>query len=335
MTYRASIIGVGNIGFKLGTDSKREGTTWSHAEAYGKCEKSELAAVVEVNPENAENFRQRYKDIPVFKSIREMMDGTGGVDIVSICTPTHTHHDILVDLLEYPIKGIFCEKPIASDIQSAYRMVEMCRGKKVALAVNHNRRWDDNYIYARDLIRDGKIGRVKAINALYPGQIFNIGTHLLDTVRMMISQDPEEVSGISFNLENDDPSVSGWVRFDDDVPCTVISTGRREDLILEIDVIGDEGRVKVLENGDKVKWYVFTESKRYSGYRELSPMPTESIAVRDRFVRAVEDIIDTIEGRKIEPECSGNDGYYSLSMSAGMLNSARNDGSPSVVRHKS
>lgn len=324
--HKAAVIGLGNIGFQFNLDPKRK-ETWSHVSAYEKCGKTRLAGAVELSPEKIDLFKRQYPDIPVFKSVKDLMESVD-IDIVSICTPTESHYPILKELLGYPVKGIFCEKPFASDVAEAKEMVTRCNEKNVVLAVNHTRRWDDNYLVVKRMIKEGKIGRVKAVNAFYPGQIFNIGTHIFDVIRMLIEKDPEIVSGISYNLENPDPTISGWIQFEGQIPCTVLSTGKREDLIIEVDAIGDEGRLRILENGEKIEWYLFTKSSRFSGYRELALRPVEPISKKDRFVEAVNDIVSAIETGTGVVNCSGADGLYALAMSLAQLESARNNSLP-------
>lgn len=321
--FKAAVIGLGNIGFFFDLDPLRK-ETWSHVSAYIKCLKTELVGVVDVDKEKINIFKQHH-NVLTFESIKELMENIT-VDIVSICTPTEDHYAILEKLVEYPVKAIFCEKPLAADLYQAKEMVRLCRENNIVLAVNHTRRWDSNYQYAKGVIEKGKIGKIKAVNAFYPGQLFNIGTHLLDAVRMLIQKDPRVLSGVSFDIEAQDPSVSGWIEFDESILCTVISTGKREDLIFEIDVVGDEGRIRVIENGEKVEWFVFVDSTRYSGYRELSLMQIDPIQKKDRFVEAINDIVSTIDGEESAVSCSGNDGFYSLAMGITMLESAKKNG---------
>ncbi len=323
---KAAVIGLGNIGFQFNLDPKRK-DTWSHVSAYEKADKTQLAGVVEIDEDKIDIFRQRYEDIPVFKTIHDLMEAID-IDMVSVCTPQDTHYSILMELLEYPLKAVFCEKPLASNIREAEELVVSYKEKKIVLAVNQIRRWEDSYLYVQKIIKDGKIGKVKAVNTIYPAQIFNIGTHLLDVIRMLIGKEPELASGISFNLNNPDPDISGWIMFSGQVPCTVITTGKREDLIFEIDILGDEGRIRVTENGDNIELYSFTESTRYSGYRELSSMQINTINRRDRFVESINDIVKALKDDSHTVSCTGMDGLYALVMSFAMNESARRNGEP-------
>jgi len=331
MIYKAAVIGLGNIGFKFDMDKKRK-ETWSHVAAYERCEKTKLSGAVEVNEANANLFGNNYDNIPVFKSIKEMMDNIS-IDIVSISTTTESHYPILKELIQYPIKAIFCEKPLSLKKGEARRMVSLCRKAKIILAVNHTRRWDGNFLLAKKMVQGGKIGEVRAAIVFYPDHIFNVGTHLFDAINMLIEKKPKYVSGIGNNLSISDPGISGWILFENDVLCTVNATGKREDLIFEMDIIGTEGRLKILENGQKLEYYIFCESPRYSQYRELTVGKTEIIAQSDRFVAAIEDIIAVLEGEKPEVNCTGMDGLLSVSVAIAMVKSAKKQGIPLKISY--
>jgi predicted dehydrogenase len=324
--YKAAVIGLGNIGFKFDLDPKRK-ETWSHAAAFERCRKTILSGAVEVNEANADLFRKYYCNTPVFNSIKEMMENIS-VDIVSISTPTETHYYIVKELIQYPIKAIFCEKPISLKKTEARMMVSSCKKAKILLAVNHTRRWDSTFLLAKKMVREGKIGEVKAASIYYPDHIFNVGTHLFDVICMLIDKKPKYVSGVGNNLSISDPGISGWILFEDNVLCTVNATGKREDLIFELDIIGSEGRLKVLENGQVLEYYIFEESPRYSGYRELILGKTETIIPTDRFVTAIEDIVAVLEGKKPEVNCTGMDGFFSVSLAISLVRSAKKQGIP-------
>lgn len=326
---KTAVIGLGNIGFRFDLDAKRK-DVWSHAKAYKLFSGTEITAAVEVNKRNEVLFKRSYPGIPVYRDIKEMMSAVKP-EIVSICTPTASHRDIVKVLTRYPVKVIFCEKPLAYSVRHAREMVDACAKKGVKLGVNHIRRWDINYMRAKKIIDDGLIGKVRSVSAFYSGQIFNMGTHLFDTMRMLTGADPELASGIGPDRLMADPSISGWIKLTGGILCSVNAVGKREDLIFEIDIIGDKGRVRILENGEKVERFVFKKSKRYSGYRELYPAKVKRAPMEDRFIAAVRDM--SIAARKPDklPRCTGRDGLLALSMSAAMVESARFKGMPKKV----
>jgi len=307
MVFRAAVIGLGNIGFKFSYDSKRNGT-WSHVDAYSKCPSTHLVAAVEIDKSTIDLFHSQYPGIPVYPTV-EAMFAKHTVDIVSLCVPTKLHFPLFKDISNYPVKAIFCEKPLSLSVEDSKKMVKIAEEKGILLAINYTRRWQNSYLYVKKLIDEGKIGKITAITAYYPGQIFNIGSHLFDTVRMMSGFRPVTASAINV-IDGPDPSVSGWLLSEDNIFFSFIATGNHEDLIFEIDVIGDQGRIRILENGENVEYYAFQESGRYSTYRELKPVQIPQPLLNDRFADAIQNIVDVLSGKESNFHCSGMDGLY-------------------------
>ncbi len=321
MVFQAAVIGLGNIGFKFSYDEKREGT-WSHVDAYGKCPSINLTAAVEIDKTTIDLFHSRYPGIPVYSTV-EALFAAHTIDIVSLCVPTKMHYPMFKKISQYPVKAIFCEKPLSLSVAESREMVRIAEENCILLAVNYTRRWQNSYIFVKKLIDEGKIGKITAITACYPGQIYNIGSHLFDTVRMISGLRPGSASAIKVN-DGPDPSLSGWFLSEDKVFFSFIATGKREDLIFEIDAVGDQGRIRIIENGDKVEYYAFQESKRYSSYRELVPVHITQPLPNDRFADAVQNIADVLSGSAPCIHCSGIDGLYVDMMIESLLHAADN-----------
>jgi predicted dehydrogenase len=81
------------------------------------------------------------------------------VDIVDICTPTHLHKKIAIAAAKQG-KHIFCEKPVALTYADAKDMLGAAERAGVLHYLNHNYRRVPAVALARQLIEEGKIGRV-------------------------------------------------------------------------------------------------------------------------------------------------------------------------------
>lgn len=330
--YKTAVIGLGNIGFGYDLDIKRKGVAGkgikTHVSAYQKCSFTKLEGAVEIDNEAKSSFNSIFPNIPVYKSIDQLMSNHD-IDFLSICTPSSNHYKTLMEVVKYPIKGILCEKPIALSLKDAHEMVTICKRKNILLTINHARRWHSNYLLAKEIIQTGEIGSIKAITAFYSGEIFNIGTHLFDAIRMLIDKYPILVSGLATpNASNKtDPSIFGWIQFEDDIQCVINTNGIRKDMVFEIDIIGTGGRIKVLNNGENVDKYVLQESEIYSGFRELVLTNLLSRDKQDVLFEAVCENINVFEGRK-ESDCSGIDGLISLNICFSLLKSSHMQGTP-------
>jgi myo-inositol 2-dehydrogenase / D-chiro-inositol 1-dehydrogenase len=79
------------------------------------------------------------------------------VDAVAICTPTSTHHQIILDAAAAG-KHIFCEKPLDLSLEKISQLNDAAQKHSVKLMVGFNRRFDNNFIKIRETVANGKIG---------------------------------------------------------------------------------------------------------------------------------------------------------------------------------
>jgi predicted dehydrogenase len=81
------------------------------------------------------------------------------VDVVDICTPTYLHQEIAVAAAQNG-KHIFCEKPIAVSYAGAKEMYNEASKAGVVHYLNHNYRRVPAITFAKQLIEQGKIGKI-------------------------------------------------------------------------------------------------------------------------------------------------------------------------------
>ncbi len=322
MKLKAGIIGLGNIGSLFDEDPRRK-EVWSHVGAYLASPKVAIVAGAEPDITRLNRFAQRCPQAKPYQDYGEMLKDNR-LDMVSICSPTDTHFEILSRAVEAEVKAIFCEKPVASRVEDAHQMVDICQAEGVILAVNYTRRWDQNYRQVKEYIDQGKIGEIRSIIGNYSDKVFMMGTHLVDMLRFF-GGEVDWVIGEGGNLDADDPGISGLLLFKNGAKGFLTCNGKRENLVFEIDVLGTEGKIRIVENGYRTEFFRFEESNRYSGYQELKrqPMP-KSKAGKNPLVSGVEDILECIE-KGGEPACTGKDGLKALEIAVALCTSARNN----------
>lgn len=81
------------------------------------------------------------------------------IDIIDISTPPVIHREIAVEAAKRG-KHIFCEKPIAMNTEEAREMLEAAEAAGVVHYLNHNYRRCPAVVLAKQLIDEGKIGRI-------------------------------------------------------------------------------------------------------------------------------------------------------------------------------
>jgi predicted dehydrogenase len=249
---------------------------YNHAAAYAQVPATEIVAVCDIAPAMLERFKaqfgRRWPEAKAYSDYRAML-ASEKLDMVSICTPDHLHADMVVAACEAGVKGIICEKPLATTIRDAARMIAAVERHGVKMSVEHTRRWIYEYHEARETVRKGRIGKLHRIVATLNGEramLFRNGTHAIDLVCFFAESDPEWVVG-ALDAEFDgygpryagdggrspasDPGALGIISFANGV--RAIYQGSQGTLgYLEIDVIGDKGRIHLGASTHKFEVYL-------------------------------------------------------------------------------
>src|SRR5262245_35129575 len=188
--YRAAVIGCGAIGSSIEDDLRdaaiRIGLPYGHAPAYRASARTTLVAGADVDPDRRRAFAQRW-DLPperLYADYREML-ARERPDVVSIATPTPLHAEMAFAAVEAGVRAIFLEKPIASSLADADRIVAACARAGVPLAINHTRRGDQLYRRARRLIAERTIGQLHSLIALFSDHLMWTGTHAFDLLNYL------------------------------------------------------------------------------------------------------------------------------------------------------
>ncbi|MBO5773368.1 MAG: Gfo/Idh/MocA family oxidoreductase, partial [Clostridia bacterium] len=79
------------------------------------------------------------------------------IQIVLICSSTDTHSKISLEAIAAG-KHIFCEKPIDHDVNKIKEVIDALANSNVKYQVGFNRRFDHNFMAAREAVKAGKIG---------------------------------------------------------------------------------------------------------------------------------------------------------------------------------
>lgn len=161
----------------------------AHAKAMAQLPDYEVVAVCDIDEERAQELADELGTAKPFLSYAEMLREIKP-DIVAIATPTAIHAEQTFMAIEAGARGICCEKPMATNLADARRMVKLCRERGIALIVNHQRRMGNEMVAARNLIEQGAIGEIRLIRVHCAGDFLSDGTHAVDSALWLLG-DPE------------------------------------------------------------------------------------------------------------------------------------------------
>ncbi len=87
------------------------------------------------------------------------------VEAVVIATPAPFHAEVIV-AAALAGKAVFCEKPIAHRLADADRAIAATRNARVLFQIGFQRRFDREFVRARDLVNSGGLGRIQFLRSL-------------------------------------------------------------------------------------------------------------------------------------------------------------------------
>ena len=97
----------------------------------------------------------------VTESIEQLLDAD--LDGLVIATGTAAHAELIIAGTDARIP-IFCEKPVALDVDETERVVAHVNTANVPVQIGFQRRFDDGYAAARRTLRDGELGELRRLH---------------------------------------------------------------------------------------------------------------------------------------------------------------------------
>ena len=170
--YRAAVVGAG-AGGKL---SMR---------ALAASERFQLVAVADIDKDALAAAKEAYPDVETHGDHSEMLS-EHELDIVCIATWPPTHRAIVEDAIQFPLKGILVEKPLADNWRDGLAIVEQIRARGLPMAVPHGLLVSDHGRQILEIVREGRIGELKLVEIECTGwDIINAGIHWLNYVLVL------------------------------------------------------------------------------------------------------------------------------------------------------
>jgi myo-inositol 2-dehydrogenase/D-chiro-inositol 1-dehydrogenase len=117
---------------------------------------AKLQAIADVNLEAAQKAASELEVTDSTGDYRQLLKDEG-IQAVVICSSTDTHAGMIIDAAEAG-KHIFCEKPIALEMNRIDQALAAVARAGVKLQVGFNRRFDPSFHKVKELVAAGRIG---------------------------------------------------------------------------------------------------------------------------------------------------------------------------------
>lgn len=123
-------------------------------------------------------FAERCPKAELQESVRDLSSPPS--DLVVVCTWPNLHLASVKASLEWGVRSVLCEKPLAASVSDAAEIVASAAAVKASLAVSHQRRCASRYMAAEEMIRRGVLGRIRLIRIECRGDVLTDGVHAID-----------------------------------------------------------------------------------------------------------------------------------------------------------
>ena len=297
--FKVGIIGLGQIASDIDDDPERH-IIWSHAKAYNIHPQTKITRIFDVNQYKLDSFSKKWNVPHACNSIDAFLENFD-LDIVSICSPTETHYEILKLLLNTSVKAVFCEKPLTHSVTKSEEVVHLYKEKNIPLVVNFMRRHDPIYTQPKQWIENGDIGALTTITAYGSTALMMSTSHVIDM--MLFYGGPAE--WIIGHLQSDfvrevhgqpDPGGHAFIHFKNGTTGFLKGTSASPaHYMFEIDLLGTEGRITISDDGRSVSFYKFKDinTSTGTGYKTLV-QENRTIVKSERMIIAIDNIIECI-----------------------------------------
>jgi predicted dehydrogenase len=150
-----------------------------------------------------------------FDSIRDNKQ----IDAVYIALPNNMHAEYTIRAAKAG-KHVLCEKPMATSVDDCKAMIQACRDNNVKLMIAYRCQLEPTNLRAIQLIRDGSLGSVQAIESangfnIRPNQwrlnkrmagggpLMDVGVYSLNASRYLTGEEPQMISAYSSVIDKD------------------------------------------------------------------------------------------------------------------------------------
>ena len=339
--YRVAIIGTGRVSWQFASDTELPG---NHASAVESSDGFKLVAGVNRGKEKLEAFGLRHQVDALYQDYREMLEEVAP-DVCIIATHPELHREMVVGCASAPsTRAIICEKPMALSLEDCDAMIGACHEAGVLLQINHNRRWNGEWVLGRQLVESGAIGTLNHIYCYMDGgkpvpgwrsenegPLLHDFTHYFDLMDMYAGE-VDWLCGMAEQRTRPwavEDFSAAFIKFESGVTGVIHGAELSEYTDSGFELRGTTGVIRFeservhLFQSERGDYEPETEFQWYS----LAPSAVEHPSPNSPYVTALGELADALEG-KATLRSDGQVGRRSLEMVMGVYQSQLNGCQP-------
>ena len=192
---KAGVLGAGHLG-KI------------HLRLLKESDKYELVGFYDPIKENATKIENEF-GYKAFDTIQELIDA---VDVVDIVTPTLSHHDCAVQVIQSK-KHLFVEKPISNTVEEAENILALAKQYNVKGQVGHVERFNPAFISVKDKIESPMFIESHRLAEFNPRGtdvpvVFDLMIHDIDAILSVVKSKVKHISASGVSVISETPDIA-------------------------------------------------------------------------------------------------------------------------------
>ena len=290
------IVGCGNIAGGFDHDRAGTATPFSHAGAYARHGGFVMTACVEPDRSKRETFMRRWSVAHGFDTMDQAAAAGFHVDVISVCSPTPSHHQDVLAAVRMGPRLVFCEKPLTTSAAQTSELIDRCAEAGVLLAVNYTRRWDPDVARLADELRTGVWGAIRSVAATYNQGVLNNGSHMIDLLHLLLGRlDLRHAEPPVHDMLDDDPSIPAVLSAAGGVTVHLCCGNASDYSLFELQLVTEKGVIAMEDGG--LHWRIRTAvpSPNFSGYRALDEGVRRQGGLAGATLAAVTQIYEVLQ----------------------------------------
>lgn len=229
------------------------------------------------------------------------------VDCALVLSPKDTHADISIQLMEQGV-DVFCEKPMATRLADALRVLDVSRRTNRVLMIGFNRRYAPCYVLAKERVQgerpDVVVAEKNRPQTEYRATLEN-AIHMVDLLRWFCGEAVDVHAAAQFTDPYYETSCTAHLRFDSGALGVLIANRSAGQWVERMEFYGG-GRTVVVDAPERTSVFHPTHEEAVA----MTPLAMGWASVQDQFGFRAEILhfVECLRGGRV-PRTSAEDAY--------------------------